>query len=198
LAVHTLLKLFEDKKMPFNLLKTGELTSIGRQVLETNREMIGFALDKSQEVATKSVDFNRDILLAGLSAATNSREESVLLYDQLVGQGADAQEWVKELVEQGSEQSKARIEGLFNIAGAHRASLLNNRFFDSVEQLGEPAIKAIQGLTTQLTEVPGKFINLGGSQGTTSAKKAPAPRQPAKKVAAKVADKVSENTAIAG
>ncbi|NVK40239.1 MAG: hypothetical protein HWE39_03280 [Oceanospirillaceae bacterium] len=164
--------------MKLDFIGNGNVTQLGQQLLETNLNLAGSAIDSSRDIVDRGLDLNRDALLAGLGFVADARKQGEQLQGTLTQQGSSAESGLKDLIEQGTQLFKTQLQDLSSAIEAQRAKLGSN----DIRSLDE-SIRAVQDMGYKLLSLHGKLINLPrGSRGETHP--APAKKAPAAKAAA--------------
>ncbi|MEW6996970.1 phasin family protein [Colwelliaceae bacterium BS250] len=147
--------------MILDFFKTNELTAIGRQVLNANKEIVNTVLATSQDIAKKAIDYNRSIIQTSAGALTSTREEANRFVEQVIEQTGKVEERALEAFDSSSDQASARVNDVFErvgnpvnvLGGAFEYSVLN-----SVESITTPTVELLKNTSEQLIEVPNKLI----------------------------------------
>ena len=152
--------------MILDFFKTNELTAIGRQVLNANKEIVNTVLSTSQDIVKKGIDYNRSVIQAGAGALTSSREEANRFVEQVIEQTSKVEERALEVLDTSSDKTSARVSEAFDrvgnpaevLGGAVEDSVLN-----SVESITKPTVELLKNTSEQLIEVPNKLIKTAAS-----------------------------------
>ncbi|GGO80173.1 hypothetical protein GCM10011348_16290 [Marinobacterium nitratireducens] len=145
--------------MQLDFIGSGNLTHLGQQLLESNLELAGSALNSTRDILDRSLELNRDLMLAGLGLAAKARQQAEQLQGTVSEQGAGAEQGLQQLVENGTQLVKAQLQDVSNGLHAQRVKLGTH----DIQSLDEP-IRATQELGFKLLSIHGRLINQARSE----------------------------------
>jgi len=161
-----------------------------RKIVDANKDLVKITVGKTQEVAMASVDYNREIWLAGLGAFTQARKEGNRAFDKLVERGQEFEERTRDMIENKTVAAKKKIEESFDKVSNPSNSLediFDNRVARAIKKMGIPTAKTLKSLSEQLLEVSEKLNKISDKKETEEAvaqnevaEKEKEPKKPAK------------------
>lgn len=159
-----------------------EQKSVIRKLVDANKDFAKTTINKTQEVAGASVDYNREIWLAGLGAFSQAREEGVRAFDKLVERGQDFEETTRNKIDDTAADAKVKIDEAFDKISNPDSTLediFDSRVARAIKKMGVPTANTLKSISEQLLDISDKVSKFSETKEETveeapvAAKKAP-------------------------